>query len=71
MIMDRTEINVRTGEKKLVVFTPEEEAEIRERAAQEAAERAARVPDPIQVFLDELRADPVKLARLKNVVEGR
>ena len=67
----RIEVNVMTGERKVIVLTPEEIADATTRTAQEMAERAARIPDPVQVFLDELRTDPVKLARMRNLAEGR
>ena len=66
--MKRIEINVQTGEKKEIDLTAEEIADALARTAVEQANRPG--PDPVLAFLNDLRADPLKLARLQNVANG-
>lgn len=55
--MNRLEINLQTGEERVIALTAEEIAEI------EA--RPVPVPAPVRTLADQILADPVELAKLK------
>lgn len=67
--MHRIQIDVRTGERRIVELTHQEKDDAIERTAAEAAERVAQ-KSPGAKAVDQILADPAALAELRKILEA-